>query len=243
METHIKSLLDLMPAGESQPPVEWQVRAIQSEQCLSYIAWNERFKEAILVDPKQEDIGAYRQLQSELKGYLWIGVIDTHTHADHISCGAQMAKELFAPLIMHALAPSPRVQLRISHTTAIGTHSGPLQILATPGHTQDSVTVIWGPFIFGGDTLLFGDTGRDDLPGGSAEAHYSSLNAIKVIAQPEMILLPGHDHKGGRASTWATQMRLNSSLTQPREDFLRESELFDGPAPRLLKESLRENFK
>jgi glyoxylase-like metal-dependent hydrolase (beta-lactamase superfamily II) len=103
--------------------------------------------------------------------------------------------------------------------------------------------VIWGPFIFGGDTLLYGDTGRDDLPGGDPEAHYDSVQSVKAHARPEMIVLPGHDHKGGRASTWATQLKVNSSLTQEREDFVREAGSFEAPAPKLLKKSLFENFK
>ena len=91
--------------------------------------------------------------------------------------------------------------------------------------------------------MLFGDTGRDDLPGGDTEDHYESIQTLKKLAESEMIVLPGHDHKGGRASSWATQLKMNSALTQSREDFLREAASFDAPAPKLLKKALRENFK
>jgi glyoxylase-like metal-dependent hydrolase (beta-lactamase superfamily II) len=91
--------------------------------------------------------------------------------------------------------------------------------------------------------VLFGDVGRDDLPGGNPEAHYESLLLLKKFAKDEMILLPGHDHKGGRISTWQEQMKINSSLTQERESFIKEAAAFDAPAPALLKKSLRENFK
>ncbi len=127
--------------------------------------------------------------------------------------------------------------------TVLPSKAAPLQPLLTPGHTHDSMTLIWGPFLFGGDTILYGDTGRDDLPGGDPEAHYKSLASIKKAAKPEMIVLPGHDHKGGRASSWATQLKVNPSLTQGREDFVRESAAFDAPAPKLFKKALKENFK
>lgn len=243
MATEIISLEKLLAEGDKAPNNEWGLKAVQSDQCISYAVWNSATKEALLVDPKDEDLQAYRMIAKELNSYRWIAVIDTHTHADHVSVAAQVAEELGVPLVMHENAPSKRVHIRISKDTAIPTQAGPLQFLITPGHTQDSVTAIWGPFIFGGDTILFGDVGRDDLPGGSAEDHYDSIQKVKACAQSEMILLPGHAYKGGQASTWGTQLRINSSLTQPRDEFIKEAGEYDAPAPALLKKSLKENFK
>jgi glyoxylase-like metal-dependent hydrolase (beta-lactamase superfamily II) len=243
MATLVKTLDQLLIAGESQPDSNWCLKSIQNEECFSYIAWNSKTREALLIDPKKEELETYRQLIQELKDLIWLGVIDTHTHADHVSIAYKMAEELKVPLMMHSTSLCTRAALRVSQTTSMITHAGPIQFIPTPGHTPDSMTVIWGPFLFGGDTFLFGDVGRDDLPGGSPEAHFESIQVIKKIAQPHLILLPGHDHKGGRASTWATQLKLNSSLNQGREDFIQESAAFDAPAPKLLKESLRENFK
>ncbi len=241
--SEIKRLEDLLIEGEAVPASEWQVRAIRSEQCLSYLAWNEASREALLVDPKDEDAGAYRDLIRERAGYRWVGVIDTHTHADHISIAAQLADELAAPLIMHDLAPSTRPHLRVAKTTFLPTQASPLRLISTPGHTQDAMVALWGPFLFTGDTLLFGDTGRDDLPGGDADAHFESLQRLKKYAAKETIVLPGHDHRGGRASSWKKQLELNSSLSQSREDFVREATAFDAPAPTLLKQALRENMR
>ena len=243
MDTLIKSLEQILVPGESVPKTPWQLRVVQSDQCLSYVAWNESTREALLVDPKREDKTAYHAIASDLTGYRWLAVIDTHTHADHVSAASDMADELIAPLVMHVTSPSRRVHMRTSRDTFLPSQAAPVQILQTPGHTPDSLTVLWGPFLFGGDTLLFGDTGRDDLPGGDPEAHFDSLVKIKSLATPEMILLPGHDHKDGRASSWGTQLKINSSLTQGREDFIREASAFDAPAPTLLKESLRKNFR
>lgn len=242
MSYQIRKLEELLPQGEVVPKAPWNLRAVQSEECLSYVAWNQDTKEALIVDPKREDREAYLMIAQELPGYLWLGVIDTHTHADHVSIAADLASKLQTPLLMHGSAPSRRVSLRIGGDVALPSHASPVRLIPTPGHTQDSVTVIWGPFLFGGDTLLFGDTGRDDLPGGSPEAHFESVQRLKEAASSEMIVLPGHDNKGGRASSWATQLRVNSSLSQSREEFIREARAFDAPAPKLLKESLRENF-
>lgn len=242
----IKNLTEILtdtPTEPSKSDSSWQLRAILSDECLSYIAWNTQSKEALLVDPKDTDATAYQEIARSLKDYRWVAIIDTHTHADHISCAAQMARNLGAPLIMHQTAPSQRIDLRVAKSTSIQTQAGPLSLLTTPGHTPDSLTIIWGPFIFGGDTILYGDTGRDDLPGGDARAHYESIQHILAAADNAMILLPGHDHKGGRASTWQTQLKVNTSLTQPKEQFIAEASSFSTSAPKLLKESLKENFK
>ncbi len=243
METQVFRLEEILVPGDAVPEGGWHLRAIKSDQCVSYVAWNQDTREAILIDPKREDLHAYQGILAELPNYRWVGVIDTHTHADHISAASELSDQLKTPLIMHALSPSRRVHLRVAKDTSLHAHAAPLQLLATPGHTPDSITALWGPFIFGGDTLLFGDTGRDDLPGGDPEAHFESLVKIKAAAAPEMILLPRHDHKPARASSWARQLKLNASLTQSRDEFVRDAAAFDAPAPKLLKESLRENFK
>jgi glyoxylase-like metal-dependent hydrolase (beta-lactamase superfamily II) len=144
---------------------------------------------------------------------------------------------------MHERAPSRRIDLRLSRDTILSAASAPVKLLCTPGHTPDSVTVLWGPVILGADTLLYGDTGRDDLPGGDPAAHYDSLQKIKAHAKPNMVLLPGHDGEGGRASSWATQLQISPSLTQDHENFVREAGAYVGPSPKILKESLFENFK
>lgn len=224
----------------------WKLKSFQSGDCISYIAWNTKTREALVIDPKDADTDAYWSVIQKLAEgakYLWLGVVDTHTHADHISVAADLATKLGAPLVMHHAAPSRRVDLRIAHATSLPAHSAPVRLIPTPGHTQDSITVVWGPFVFGGDTLLFGDVGRDDLPGGDANAHYTSLQALKTELKPDQIVLPGHDHKGGRASSWADQLKINTSLTQSQADYVREANAFSAPAPALLKESLRENFK
>lgn len=242
MNTTVRPLEKIMqePVPALSP---WNIRAVMSEECMSFVAWNEESKEALVIDPKKEDLSAYLAIARDLTGYRWIGVFDTHTHADHISVASDLAKTLQTSVIMHVASPTPRAHLKVNQSTQISSSAGPVYVLSTPGHTPDSITVLWGPYLFGGDTLLFGDVGRDDLPGGNPEAHYQSIQLIKKHAKPEMILLPGHDHKGGRASTWKYQLEVSTSLTQPHDDFVREAASFTAPAPKLLKESLFENFK
>lgn len=210
---------------------------------MTYVAWNHQAHEAIVVDPVREDWASLIAVTGELVGYRFVAVIDTHTHADHVSCAADLANHLHAPLVQHQVSPSQRVHLRVSRDTHLSCAAAPLQLLTTPGHTADSITPIWGPFLFGGDTLLYGDTGRDDLPGGDPAVHWDSLQKIKAHVTPQTLLLAGHDGEGGRVTRWQTQLSINAGLTQSREVFAREAGAYIGPSPKLLKESLFENFK
>lgn len=241
--TSIKSLQDLLLDKEPSVSSSWQLQAISSGDCLSYCLGNTDTKEMILVDPKKSDKEVYLKLKSQLSGYLCLGIVDTHTHADHISGAAFCAQEFCAPLIMHVLSPSSRVQLRVAKTTTLPARAAPLQFILTPGHTQDGICLIWGPFVFTGDTVLYGDVGRDDLPGGSPSDHYDSLQKLRNILPLEILVLPGHDNQGGRISSWATQLKINVSISQSKDDYIQEAAAFVASPPALFKESLVENFK
>jgi sulfur dioxygenase len=242
MQTLVKDFSDVVKDG-AQLPEGWKVRVIINDDNMTYLAVNEPAREFLVVDPVRED---WEQLVREVKsfsGYRFLGVIDTHTHADHVSSAGELAEHFGAPLIMHRGAPSSKVHLRVSRDVELPSVASPLKLLVTPGHTQDCITPIWGPFIFSGDMILWGDTGRDDLPGGDPLAHYQSLQKIRAAVTPDMILAPGHDGEGGRLSSWRTQLEVNASLTQDQATFVKEAGSYSGPAPKLLKESLFENFK
>ncbi len=243
MATDIKEFEQIIQDG-SRLPQGWRLKLIQNWDNLAWLLIHDGAREAIFVDPVREDQEALDALVTELtqKNIRVLAVIDTHTHADHVTSAPWLAERTGAPLVMHEKAPSRRVHLRVSKDVSLQSVAAPIQILVTPGHTPDSLTVIWGPFICGADTILYGDTGRDDLPGGDAEAHFDSLQKIKAAASPEMIFLAGHD-ESGRISSWKTQLEINIGLSQSREIWVPEAAAYRGPAPRLLKESLFENFK
>lgn len=243
MKTLVKDVETLIQDSATLP-VHWKARAVVNDDNMTYVAWNEISKEAIVVDPMRDDWDTLLSLtQGDLVSYRFVAVIDTHTHADHVSCAADLAHALKAPLIQHVASPSKRIHLRVALDTVLPTAAGPLRLLVTPGHTAECITPIWGPFLFSGDILLYGDTGRDDLPGGDAATHWESLQKIKGYVTPEMIMLPGHDDMGGRASTWKSQLNLCSGLTQDKTAFIQDAGSYVGPSPKLLKESLFENFK
>lgn len=241
-QTSIKTFGSLSQDG-AQAPSPWELKVLVNDDNLTYLAFHTKTQEAVWVDPLTEDLELTIRLSNELRDYRFIAVIDTHTHADHLSCAGDLARALKTPLVMHRNAPSSRVDLRVSQDTQLSTAAGPLHLWLTPGHTWDGLTPSWGPFVFTGDTVFYGDTGRDDLPTGNPVEHYDSLQKLKSLLKPEHLILPGHDSKGGRLSNWATQLQINPALSQTQEEYLRDAGAWVGPPPKLLKESLFHNFK
>ena len=56
-------------------------------------------------------------------------------------------------------------------------------------------------------------------------------------------MLAGRDGEGGRVSSWKHQLEISPGLTQDKATFLKDAGSYVGPSPKLLKESLYENFK
>ncbi len=240
--TSVKSFQSLCLDGSSLPD-SWELKTLVNGDNLTYLAFHNRTREAIWVDPLKDDFDLTLEISRELADYRFVAVIDTHTHADHLSSASELSRALDTPLVMHRNAPSSKVDFRVSRDTHLSTAAGPLRFLITPGHTWDSLTPIWGPFVFTGDTVFYADTGRDDLPTGNPAEHYESLQKLKVAIRPEQVVLPGHDLEGGRFSSWETQLRINPALRQTLEEYLEDGGSWVGSPPKLLKESLFYNFK
>ncbi|HEX9852469.1 MAG TPA: MBL fold metallo-hydrolase [Woeseiaceae bacterium] len=167
---------------------------------------------------------ASRKLQLE-----WI--LETHAHADHLSAaqvlkarlggkvgigeGICSVQENFAGLF-NLKAPfccdgSQFDRLFAANDPfAIGSLSG--RVLATPGHTSDSVTYVVGNAAFIGDTLFMPDVGtaRCDFPGGDAGLLYDSIQSLLSLP-PDTLLYLCHDYPpDGR------DMRYRCSIDEQR---------------------------
>ncbi len=238
----VRDLAEVVRDG-AKLPEPWKVRVFVSGESVGYLAVNEATREALIVDPVREDLDLWIAETKKLVGYRFVAVVDTATHMGHVSGGARLAGAVQAPYMMNKRSFSSRVQFRVSGDVSLSTQAGPLEFLETPGHTADSIVLIWGPMIFTGQTVTYGDTGRNDLPTGNHDVHWDSLQKVKVRAKGEMIFLPGNDRQGGRASAWSTQLRENQALGQARATYVREALARSEALPALFREALVENFR
>ena len=83
-----------------------------------------------------------------------------------------------------------------------------LEVLATPGHSEGSVTLRCGDVLFCGDTLFAGSCGRTDFPGGSMKKIMASLRRLGEL-EGDLAVYPGHmeDSTLNRERSWNPYLR------------------------------------
>lgn len=196
--------------------------------CLSYLIGCGQAGEAVVVDPGRNRVDEYMRLARK-KGLTITHIIETHTHADHISGNRDLATATGASIVLHHSAKAVFDHLAVRDGDEIGIGNVRLKVLHTPGHTPDSICLLatdrsrgndpW--FVLTGDTLFIGDVGRPDLGGEpAAEEIYESLCRVLLPLDDSVEVYPAHGAGSlcGRAmsaksgSTIGFERRFNPAL-------------------------------
>ena len=210
--------------------------------CQSYLIGCDASLCGALIDPEITQMDRYQALANR-DGLHIRYVIDTHTHADHFSAGKALSELLRAPMVMHAASPAPYASLRLDDDDLLLIGDLRVRALHTPGHTADSMCLVAEDRVFTGDTLLFGGTGRTDLPTGDPEQLYDSLFNKLLKLDPKLGVFPAHDYQGGQRSTLGQEIANNPRLHQREpEAFVRMMRELNLKAPTHLTEALRTNM-
>ena len=192
-------------------------------------------------------------------------ILETHAHADHLSAGAFLRAATGAPLAIGS--GIARVQARFAHEFGLAECDGrqfdrlfddgdefavgglPARVVATPGHTPDSVTYLIGDAAFIGDTLFAPDTGsaRCDFPGGDARTLHASMAKLLALPAGTRLFLC-HDYpkdRTARAEWSIAEQRGNVHLQGDVEDYVALRTARDAilPPPKLLTPALRANLR
>src|SRR5690606_12230393 len=117
-----------------------------------------------------------------------------------------------------------------------------VRVLHTPGHTEDSICLVFEDRVLTGDTLLIGGTGRTDLPTGDPDALYHSLFGKLLTLPDTMRVYPAHDYKDRSSSTIGAEKASNPRLQKTeRGAFVELMRGLDIKMPDHLTEALRTN--
>jgi glyoxylase-like metal-dependent hydrolase (beta-lactamase superfamily II)/rhodanese-related sulfurtransferase len=210
--------------------------------CQSYLVGCADTGVAALIDPEIRQLDHYLAASSR-HGLRIRYAIDTHTHADHFSATAQLARQLTIPVAMYRTSHVPFVTMAVGDGEMIVVGNLRLQVLHTPGHTADSMCLLVEDRLFTGDTLLIGATGRTDLPTGDAEALYDSLYNRVLQLDPAIKVYPAHDYKGRGHSTIGQELKENPRLQAPdRATFVEMMHNLNLTMPTHITEALRINL-
>ena len=189
--------------------------------CASYLIGDSRIGEAAVVDPAYA-IEQYLEAAEE-EGVRIVRVLETHTHADHVSGHGRFALEHGAPVSIHPLAEPqyPFDPLEDGQELRIG--SVTVRVIHTPGHRPEHCAlVVTEQKVLTGDSLFVGDAARPDL---AIEAHegaeglFHSLQRLTELPDAYEVY-PGHvagslcgvAMSPARSTTIGTEKRTNAAL-------------------------------
>ena len=193
------------------------VHQLRADNCFAYLIADPDTREAALVDPRADRVMDYvRELEE--RGLRLRLVIETHTHADHLSGAAELRARTGADVALSGGATSEVATrwLRDGDHLTLGGHK--IAVLASPGHTDDSVSLLVDGAILTGDALLIGGAGRTDFQNGSPEALYETLHERFAGLPGELTVYPAHDYAGRTHSTLAQERQTNPLLRPADRD-------------------------
>ena len=183
----------------------------KTSSTYTYLLAERQGGEALLIDPVLDNTGQYVRLIEELDLKLVLAV-DTHIHADHVTALGALRDQTGCVSAMGSMTRAECVSVQFREDEKLDVDNLHLDILYTPGHTDDSYSLLLPDRVFTGDTLLIRGTGRTDFQNGDPAAQYDSLFG-KLLQLPEdTFVYPAHDYNGMTVSTIGEEKRHNPRL-------------------------------
>lgn len=139
-------------------------------------------------------------------------VLDTHTHADHITASGHLRKQLGAKIVTGKQSAASPVDRHVQDGDIVNIGSLALKAIYTPGHTDDSYCFACEDALFTGDTLLIRGTGRTDFQSGDARLQYKMITEKLLTLPNDTKVYPGHDYKVATMSTINEEKMFNPRL-------------------------------
>ncbi|MDG4901934.1 hydrolase glyoxylase [Mesorhizobium sp. WSM3866] len=177
----------------------------------SYLLASRRGGEALIIDPVLEKVERYLQLVNELDLRL-VKAVDTHLHADHITGLGALRDRTHCVTVMGEQTKADVVSMRLADGDKLAIEGLALDVVYTPGHTDDSYSFVLPDRVFTGDTLLIRGTGRTDFQNGDPRQQYESIFGRLLKLPDETLIFPAHDYKGETVSTIGEEKAFNPRL-------------------------------
>jgi hydroxyacylglutathione hydrolase len=214
--------------------------------CASYLIGDEKTGEAVVIDPAYA-IEPYLEEAAQRKARI-VRVLETHTHADHVSGHGRLALEHDVPVSIHPAGEPEYPFDPLSDGDEVVVGDVAIRVMHTPGHRPEHCcfAVIdrsrgddpW--LVITGDSLLVGSAARPDLAveavDGARDLHRSLLKLLELPDGAEVY--PGHvagslcgAQMSSKASTTiGFERRFNAAVSKDEDAFVEE--MSGGSAPR-----------
>jgi glyoxylase-like metal-dependent hydrolase (beta-lactamase superfamily II) len=188
-------------------------------QNFSYIIYDEHDKVGAIIDPSWNLEKIFDFLEKNKISAKFI--INTHTHFDHVLGNDQVAEITRAAIVQHEMSTLKKDK-SVREGEIINIGNVELEVLYTPGHSEDSICLIVNKeYIITGDTLFVGNIGRVDLLGSSPDNMYDSLSRVAKL-EDSLVVYPGHNYGITPTSTILNERTNNPMLNfKSKEAFLK----------------------
>ena len=218
--------------------------------CASYLVGDDEAGVAAVVDPRL-DVEEYLS-HARYQGVRIAHILETHTHADHVSGHGPLAAATGATIHINRLADPAYDHAAFDDGWTLELGAVRVKAVHTPGHRPEHTAFLLsdtarGPepwAVLTGDTLFVGDIARPDLAVEKAEGArgiFHSLHERLLVLPKETEIWPGHlggSMCGGPAmdmkvsSTIGYETAHNDLLTEPDEErFVSQMLAGLGPQP------------
>jgi glyoxylase-like metal-dependent hydrolase (beta-lactamase superfamily II)/rhodanese-related sulfurtransferase len=209
----------------------------------SYLIASRRGGEALIIDPVLEKVDRYLHLMRELDVKL-VKAVDTHLHADHITGLGALRDRTHCITVMGGQSKVDVVSMRVADGDALEIEGLSLDVIYTPGHTDDSYSYVFGDRVFTGDTLLIRGTGRTDFQNGDPRAQYESLFGRLLKLPDETLVYPAHDYKGDTVSTIGEERAFNPRLqVKSEQEYVDLMNNLNLPNPKMMDVAVPANMR
>jgi len=205
--------------------------------CASYLIGDADAGVAVVVDPAFE-IEQYLDEDVRIER-----VLETHTHADHVSGHGRFALEHGLPVAIHALAEPEYPFEALADGDVIRVGAVEIRVLHTPGHRPEHCAfLVEDEIVLTGDSLFVGDTARPDLAVAAregAEDLFHSLAKLAALGDAVQVY-PGHvagslcggNMSSDRTTTIGRERETNEKLAfRDVQEFVLVSASVSAPRP------------
>lgn len=205
---------------------------------------------AFVVDPVTDLGVAFYEGEARDFGLVFVGILETHVHADYVSCAAELARSQGCPHYLHEETQGSLKFKPLSDGQVLELGNVRVEVIHTPGHTPEHVSFLvtdvtrgdepWA--VLTGDSLLVGDVGRPDLLVGDqaqgdvdvderAMLQFSSIRDRLFTLPDHVEVYPAHYGRsacGGinmsakAASTIYFEKKYNLPMRQPNPEIFAE---------------------
>jgi glyoxylase-like metal-dependent hydrolase (beta-lactamase superfamily II) len=140
----------------------------------------------VIIDPGPIDHIHAEAIEGALSGRSVVAVLVTHTHEDHAPMANPLALELGVPALGHAPGPEFDPDLRLEDGGHVAVGTATIEVIHTPGHSDDHLCFRVEDVLFTGDHIMGGSSVMVETMG----PYLASLEKIRNTGLRR--LQPGH---------------------------------------------------